>query len=165
MSLILTLRLDPASQCYFEELRQLHFPPARNLIPAHLTLFHNLPETEGVLATLEEIAHGQEQFELEAIGLLNLGRGVAFSLSSQSLQTLHERLCRIFRDHLIPQDRQRFRPHIVIQNKVTPAHARALLAEMQADYSSRTVQALGLDVWRYLNGPWEPVRTYLFRVG
>ena len=41
--LILTLRLDPESQARFDALRRAHFPPERNLLGAHVTLFHALP--------------------------------------------------------------------------------------------------------------------------
>lgn len=45
MTAILTLHLDPTAQSRFEALRQRHYPPERNQIPAHLTLFHTLPDT------------------------------------------------------------------------------------------------------------------------
>src|SRR3954447_20532670 len=53
--LILTLGLDPETQAWLESMRRAHFPPARNLVPAHVTLFHALPgehaaEIQGVLA-------------------------------------------------------------------------------------------------------------------
>ena len=41
--LILTLALDAATQSWLESMRRAHFPPARNLVPAHVTLFHALP--------------------------------------------------------------------------------------------------------------------------
>ena len=39
---ILTAELDGASFDWLDELRRAHFPPERNLLPAHLTLFHRL---------------------------------------------------------------------------------------------------------------------------
>jgi hypothetical protein len=41
-SFILTAELDPASFAWLDWLRREHFPPERNLLPAHLTLFHRL---------------------------------------------------------------------------------------------------------------------------
>ena len=41
--LILTLKLDQASFTRLDALRQAHFPPERNWLSAHLTLFHHLP--------------------------------------------------------------------------------------------------------------------------
>ena len=40
--LILTLALDERSFAFFDAQRRLHFPASRNLIPAHVTLFHHL---------------------------------------------------------------------------------------------------------------------------
>src|SRR5215217_6904909 len=41
--LVLTLALDAATAAWLEALRRAHFPPERNLVPAHVTLFHALP--------------------------------------------------------------------------------------------------------------------------
>ena len=52
--LILTLRFDGEAFARLDDLRRAHFPPERNQIPAHLTLFHALPgealEEVGLLA-------------------------------------------------------------------------------------------------------------------
>jgi hypothetical protein len=41
--LILTLALDGEAFAFFDGLRRAHFPPERNVVPAHVTLFHALP--------------------------------------------------------------------------------------------------------------------------
>jgi 2'-5' RNA ligase len=77
--MILTLRMDESSQEHFDRLRDLHFPPERNHLRAHLTLFHKLPgdrETE-ISTELREICQDREPFTLAATGLRFLGRGVA----------------------------------------------------------------------------------------
>ena len=43
-TLILTLQLDAISNAFYEHLRRKYFPPERNLIAAHVTLFHQLPD-------------------------------------------------------------------------------------------------------------------------
>ena len=43
MALIVTAMLPPDIFAWAEGLRRAHFPPERNLVPAHLTLFHALP--------------------------------------------------------------------------------------------------------------------------
>ena len=53
---ILTIRFDPMSQEHFEGMRQRYYPPERNLVPAHLTLFHVLPTTEEVCSKLAKAA-------------------------------------------------------------------------------------------------------------
>lgn len=46
--LIVTLALDEQAQARFDALRSRHFPPDRNVLDAHVTLFHALPgEQEG----------------------------------------------------------------------------------------------------------------------
>lgn len=162
MTDVLTLRLDPESQAHFEQLRQTHFPPERNHIPAHLTLFHTLPDEPALLQVLELEAGKQEPFSLPVTGLRSLGKGVAYTLASSSLLSLHARLAAAFAPHLTAQDRQKLQPHIVVQNKVTPAAARSLLADLQASFLPMYVQAVGLDLWHYLGGPWQLARTLPF---
>ena len=41
--LVLTLLLDADTQAWLDSLRRAHFPPERNLVPAHVTLFHACP--------------------------------------------------------------------------------------------------------------------------
>ena len=54
--LILTLMLDEGTQAWLDALRRAQFPPERNLVPAHVTLFHALPggELDAVLVALAE---------------------------------------------------------------------------------------------------------------
>lgn len=152
---IVTLHLDEESQEIFERLRQRYFPPERNLIGAHLTMFHRLPEIDAVAGELERAAAGQAAFSMEVDGLRSLGRGVAYTLRSPELLRLHRELSSAFAEHLTAQDRQRFQPHVVVQNKVDPAAARELLVELRAGFVPWQVRAVGLDLWRYLGGPWE----------
>jgi hypothetical protein len=42
-SLILTLKLDQTTFERANTLRQQYFPPERNVVPAHVILFHQLP--------------------------------------------------------------------------------------------------------------------------
>ena len=160
---ILTLRLDLVSQQRFDELRNRHFPPERNQIPAHLTLFHALPAEPWIATALQAIAGTQASFPLRVTGLRSLGKGVAYNLASPELQALHAHLSASFDQELIPQDRQRFMPHIVVQNKATPEAARLLLARLSSGFVPWVVTAEGLDLWHYLGGPWQHAQTERFR--
>lgn len=151
--LILTLRLDQASQDFFDGLRKEHFPPERNFVSAHLTLFHHLPDTQTTINTLSTVK--QDIFILEATSLMNLGNGVAFRLESDILNHLHRHLTQQFREILIPQDRQGLRAHVTVQNKVPAEKAKKLLTELNIDFEPFSVKALGLDLWIYLGGPWK----------
>ena len=161
-SLILTVHVDSAAQALFDSRRRRYFPPQRNIVPAHLTLFHQLPDTEATFTTLARVAMQQPAFSLLITRLLPLGRGVAYAIESPPLHQVRHRLVAAFESHIIPQDRQPFRPHVVIQNKTTPEHALATLAEIAGAFTPFSAQALGVDVWRYLEGPWSFERTFCF---
>jgi 2'-5' RNA ligase len=163
--LIVTLQMDERSQERFDRLRELHFPPERNYLKTHLTLFHKLPggrEAE-VRSELRKVCQDREPITLSATGLRFLGRGVAYELSSPGLEALHRDLARRWEPWLGAQDRQGFKPHVTVQNKVPPEQARALHKELQAAFSPFEVEGIGLSLWRYLGGPWEGVVRYPFR--
>ncbi|WGF87396.1 2'-5' RNA ligase family protein [Marinivivus vitaminiproducens] len=155
--LILTVALDPVAFERLDGLRRAHFPPERNLIPAHVTLLHRLPgeEIATVLATLREAAARTAPFRITADGLRPLGRGVAITLESPALTALRADLALRFGPRLSAQDRQGFRPHVTIQNKVAPEQARALLARLQADFRPFAIRGEGLLLWHYRGGPWQ----------
>ena len=162
--LILTLALDAAAQTYFNGLRRRYFPPKINYLAAHLTLFHHLPDAElaAVQAQLRATAAGQSPLPLPVTGLRSLGRGVAFTLENNELRALHRRLQLVFAPHLPPQDQQPLQPHVTIQNKVAPAEARALLADLQAGFVPFEALGTGLHLWAYRGGPWESLAEFPF---
>ena len=161
---ILTLKMDDESQGRFNSLREAHFPPERNYLSAHLTLFHHLPadrEAE-VVEKLREACRQHAPITLRATGLLFMGRGVAYKLEAPALVALRKGLARAWEPFLTNQDRQGLRPHVTVQNKVTPEKARALHRELEGSFSPFEVRGEGVVLWRYLGGPWERVRTYPF---
>jgi 2'-5' RNA ligase len=162
--LILTLALDERSFAFFDGERRRYFPAARNVIPAHLTLFHHLPggEVDGIRSLLAAVATAHNAFAVAVTGLRPLGRGVAYKLESSALATIRADLARRWAEWLTPQDAQRFQPHVTIQNKADPAQARALLARLEETFAPFMVTAEGLHLWRYLGGPWEAVETFRF---
>ena len=153
--LILTLKLDRESFERLDELRRMHFPPALNHIPAHLTLFHKLPGER-----LDEIvgdlvaARPDGPLPLRATGLRKLGRGTAFDIEGAALKSWRGRLAHGWADALSPQDAQGFRPHVTVQNKVEPIRARALYDQLGDGFQPFDLQGIGVLVWRYLGGPW-----------
>src|SRR4051794_5730118 len=76
--LIVTAQLDAGAQALLDGLRRAHFPPERNHLAAHLTLFHHLPgaEEDAVTATLREHA-ARAPLTGTADRPMKLGRGVA----------------------------------------------------------------------------------------
>ncbi len=162
--LIVTAHLDAASFAVLDGLRQRYFPAHLNKIPAHVSLFHALPglEIEQVAATLAEICADEPRFALWPTGPMSLGRGVALRYESEALSRLHTTLARRFKPWLTAQDRQGFRAHVTIQNKVAPAEARALLRMLTLDVAP-VCRVEGLNLWRYRGGPWDHVATMALR--
>lgn len=163
--LIVTLELDDASFLRFQTLRQQHFPAALNKIPAHVTLFHHLPgeEFSTVQADLERLCSPLSPLPIRCSGVRFLGKGVACSLESEQLVHLRKRCAEAWLPWLTPQDRQGFRPHITIQNKVHPAEARTLYEQWKQSFTPFEITGEGLALWQYLGGPWEKAGTFPFR--
>ncbi len=161
-ALILTLRLDEASFARFEGERRAHFPPERNFIPAHLTLFHALRDEEEVTARLGAVCAATPALSLRVSGLRSLGRGVAYEIEAPELIRLRCDLAAHWHEALTPQDRQGWRPHVTVQNKVAPEAARTLLAELSARFQPWEARGEGLLLWRYLGGPWEALGEFPF---
>ena len=161
--LILTLGLTEHDLDYFTRLRQKHFPPERNFIDAHLTLFHALPNKPPVINTVKEICERQSFITLAVKEPVSIGNGVAFRIESRELMQLHQLLQSAWMGLLSPQDRQRLWPHITVQNKVPAAQAGSLLAELSKGFTPFVMEAKGLQLWEYLNGPWRMLEDVEFR--
>lgn len=159
--LIITACADAAALARFEALRREHYPPALNRVPAHISLFHQLPgsELDAVVARLRMTARDHPAPRAEVAGVRSLGRGAAYVIRSQELSALHADLAEAWEPLLIPQDRHRLAAHVTIQNKVTPDVAKATLAELNEGFVPWSFDVVGIDVWRYLDGPWEHLRT------
>jgi 2'-5' RNA ligase len=163
-ALIVTLKLDTSTFAEVDALRKQYFPPERNFIPAHVTLFHALPEVEekAIVEGLHRVCAVTPRMSLELSTLRFLGRGVAIECCSLELQKLRQVLSSAWHDWLIPQDRQSYRPHITIQNKVPPDTARQLYEHMTQTWHPLEAAGEGLWLWRYENGPWSLVEEFNF---
>lgn len=163
--LVATLQLDASSTDYFNALRAAYFPPAINYLKAHLTLFHNLPggEEPAVLDALGRAAASRIPFGVTVSGLMKLGRGTAFRLESAALLELRRELAATFERWLTKQDREQFRPHVTVQNKVSAQEASALFDHLARDFAPFAAGAEGLQLWRYEGGPWSPVAAIGFQ--
>ena len=157
--LIVSALLDTASQARFDGERQRYFPPARNFLGAHVTLFHTLPgaEQESVERRLQSACDAQAPAAFETRGLRLLGRGVAYDLHMPEVAAVRERLAAAWQAWLTPQDRQTFRPHVTVQNKVSPRDAVMLREALQASYAPWRGAVEGLALWRYEGGPWSHI--------
>ncbi len=109
LPLVLTLQLDEAAQERFDALRRAHFPPERNHLQAHVTLFHALPAAyeDEVRADLRASAQ-RPAYDVDVVRVRSLGRGVAYDLRSPELAAQRGELARRWQPWLTPQDA---RPH------------------------------------------------------
>ena len=98
-----------------------------------------------------------------AAGWINLGRGVALRIDSPALVEIRADLADAFTGMLTPQDAAGWRAHVTIQNKVAPEEARLLFQQLSSDFRPRRLAVVGLALWRYRGGPWEPVSRHMFR--
>ena len=161
---ILTLRLDAASSEHFNALRREHFPPERNHLDAHLTLFHALPAEEEtrIRADLDEICAATPLPNLEYPRLRFLGKGTAVEVEAPAVVILRRELSQRWRAFLGAQDGQNIRPHVTIQNKVPPAQARALFDQLSQSWKPFEGVGEGLALWIYRGGPWESAGEWNF---
>ncbi|MBB3172360.1 hypothetical protein FHR90_000166 [Endobacter medicaginis] len=152
--LILTAELDGPAQGWAQAMRERHFPPERNIVPAHVTLFHALPgDLEALFRTCPLSARPAPSVRIAAP--FALGRGVAYRLICPELACLRDDLLAALpATRLTRQDLSPWWPHLTIQNKVEPERARALLAELSAGGMPIDTHAVALRLWRYLGGPW-----------
>lgn len=163
--IIVTALLGKQDFAYVDGLRRAHFPPERNQLDAHLTMFHHLmPSLEAELRQrLNDETRGVRAPAARVAGLISLGRGTAFRIESIELELIRHRLANAFAMLLIPQDAAPWRPHITIQNKVQPSEAKALITALATDFQPRPLAITGLAAWAYLGGPWALISRHIFR--
>jgi 2'-5' RNA ligase len=163
--IIVAAEFGGADFAWLDGLRRAHFPPDRNRIAAHLTLFHHLPPSllDELTARLMQATRNVPR-PVAAIGKpMFLGRGVALRVHSDALVALRADLAEAFQSVLTPQDRAGWRPHVTIQNKVDPAVAKALHAELERDpHIARPLAITGIATYYYRDGPWEPIARHRF---
>jgi 2'-5' RNA ligase len=162
--LILTAMMEDEAFERFDAQRREFFPSERNFLQAHITLFHHLPgeELDAIQARLEAVSSKLEPMQTEVVGLRFLGRGVAYDLRAPKLEVLRKDLASVWLEWLTNQDRSGFKPHVTVQNKVTPLEARETLALLGARFQPWSFSVTGLTLWRYLGGPWQRLKDFVF---
>jgi 2'-5' RNA ligase len=162
--IIVTALFGDGDNGWLQELRRAHYPPERNRVPAHLTLFHHLPPAaEAELSRRLAKAVAAPPPRAEIAGVIDLGEGTALRIASEALEEIRAGLADALQGLLTPQDQAPWRPHVTIQNKVEPRDARRLQQQLRGRFERRPLALKGLATWRYLDGPWEPIRTFPFR--
>jgi hypothetical protein len=113
--LLIIAQLPPDVLAWADALRRAHYPPERNRLQAHVTLFHALPpssesEVRRLLGELAAAAPPAARIE----GLMNLGGGTALAVRSAEMTALHARIADRMHGVLTRQDAQGLRLHITI---------------------------------------------------
>jgi hypothetical protein len=163
--IIITAEMGKTDQAWANGLRRAHYPPERNQLNAHITLFHHLPPSHlpEIKSRLAALAGQCPQPIAQLSEVMSLGGGVAYRIDSPELLSIRDELAHDFSGLLIPQDQARPRLHITVQNKVEPAAAKALHAELSASFKPRPLTISGLAAHYYRGGPWEHIGHWSFR--
>lgn len=146
-------------------LRQRHFPPERNWLKAHVTLFHAFApslreELHGVLARVAgQCAPPAARID----GLMDLGTGTALSIRSEGMLAIRAYIADHFHGALTAQDKHPPRLHITIQNKVERADAVVLQKALAPDLPHRDFAFNGLGLHLYIGPRWEAAGRWSFR--
>lgn len=162
--IIITATMGKADQIWADGLRAAHYPPERNVVKAHITLFHHLPPLHWAEIKKRLAAIARECAPPSAIlsDVMLLGRGVAYRVDCPDLLAMRDELAEGLTGLLTPQDQARPRLHITIQNKVEPTVAKALYAELSIDFRRRPFAIAGLSAHYYRAGPWEAIQNWSF---
>ena len=163
--IIITAEMGKTDQAWANGLRRAHFPVERNYVDAHITLFHHLPPSHlpEIKTRLAALVKNYPAPAAYLSDIMLLGKAVAFRVDSPELSAMREELADTFRGLLIPQDQAPLKLHITVQNKVEPAVAKALHAQLLDSFRPRPLAISGLSAHYYRGGPWEHIGRWSFR--
>jgi len=163
--IIITADMGKTDQAWANGLRRAHFPPERNYLDAHITLFRHLPpgHLAEIKTRLSALAAASPPPTAFISDIMPLGNGVAYRVESPELLSMRDELAEAFYGLLTPQDMARPRLHITVQNKVEPVVAQALFAELSGSFLPRALRISGLSAHYYMGGPWQEIARWSFR--
>ena len=165
--MILTLRLDADAMARLERERRAFFPAARNVIPAHVTLFQRLPgeRVDHVAAGCAAVARRWAPVEVRATGVMPFSQGGAIALEVPGFARLRAALAGEWDVALSDQDRAGRKPHATVMNRTRKAAAGVAMEMLRARFAPFDATAEGVDLWHYRGGPWEPAGSWWFAGG
>ncbi len=163
--IIMTAQMGPADFAWADNMRRRHFPPERNRIGAHITLFHHLPPQalDEIKSAVVALTGNLPKPEASLSGLIHLGNGVAYRLHAPELLALRMELADRFAGLLVAQDQQTPRLHITVQNKVNPGAAQLLFEQLSDEFEPRPFVIRGIGLHYYIDGLWQDIGTWSFR--
>ncbi|MFM5929407.1 MAG: 2'-5' RNA ligase family protein [Novosphingobium sp.] len=162
---IVTAELPAEVFAWADALRREHFPPERNHLRAHVTLFHALAPSlrDDVFGYLPRIVGQYAPPEARITGVMDLGKGTALRIESPAMAAIREEIAEHFHGTLTAQDNHPLRLHITIQNKVERAAAVALQQELGGQNVVRDFRFTGIGLHLYCGGSWKALGRWAFR--
>lgn len=163
--IIITAMMGAEDQSFFTKMRNIYFPPERNYLDAHITLFHHLPpgHWQEIKRYIISLTREYEAPFARTDRLLNLGRGVAFHIDSPELMAIRSMIAENFAGLLIPQDQAKPRLHITVQNKVSGTIAKHTLELLTAEFEAFELDITGIAAFHYMGGPWQKIGHWRFQ--
>jgi len=157
--------LPDAVQARLDALRRAHYPPERNRVPAHCTLFHAVPGmvADELIRQLAALTAQTAPPHARIDRVIDLDSGTALGVFSPDLVALRDALADRFHGLLSGGDAVPPRLHVTIQNKVDRPAARALQRALGASWHALDARIPALAVHRVVDGAWLPVGTWRFR--
>ncbi len=103
---IVTAELPGDILAWADGLRAKHFPPERNHLAAHVTLFHAFAPSlrEELRAMLGVVAAEFAPPQARLDGVMNLGKGTALAIRSPAMLAIREHIAERFHGALTAQD-------------------------------------------------------------
>ena len=162
---IVTAELPRDVLSWADRLRREYYPPERNKLAAHVTLFHSFAPSlrEELRRVLKGLASEFAPPAAAIDSLMPLGTGTALAIHSPGMLAIRERIAEHFHGALTAQDSHAPRLHITIHNKVTPQAAKALQAELSATLEPRVFAFAGLGLHLYCDTHWDSLGCWNFR--
>jgi hypothetical protein len=153
-------------------IRNKYFPPERNTLRAHLTLFNALPEgkmTSSIVPLLEEVAAENGPFKIRVKRPFKMGGGFAVNISPSDgpppLQNLVGKLQGTWKEEgfLSDQDASKRRIHYTFMNKVTDKQkVDDAFNEFTESWTGDEGVVDGLELWKYSRGKWYWTKKFEF---
>lgn len=162
---LVTLGMDSPSFAQLDTLRDHYFPARRNVVPAHLCLFHKLPGTEGeaIFEALKLATMKMAPIPLRFGRLEKHSGGMAVAVDAPGLARIHAWLNSRFSIWLTPQDRQPFWPHVTLMDHSPKPKVDRAFADLSATWEPWNGTGESLLLWRYRDGPWGLASEFRFR--
>ncbi|SMR48784.1 unnamed protein product [Zymoseptoria tritici ST99CH_1A5] len=161
---VLTLQTDRAHHDRMTALREKFFPPERNTVRAHLTLFNALPESKldsSVVPLLKEVAAEMGPFKIRVKRPYKMAGGFLVNLSPKDgpppMNKLVDRLRNTWKEEgfLSDQDAAKRSVHYTLMNKVTDKQkVDEAYAEFTSTWNGDEGIVDGLELWKYAKGRW-----------